>query len=90
MNLEQQLDRLVAAGGVLVRYLWRQFLLLGWVGKTAAIFAVLFWSGWILSSLGLRGPARELGSAAWFVLGLLLTALFIRAIWRNYTAPPRR
>lgn len=90
MDLEQHLDRLVAACGVLARYLWRQFLLLGWVGKAATVFVVLFWSGWILGSLGLHGPARELGSAAWFVLGLLLTALVIRAIWRNYTAPPRR
>ena len=70
--------------------LWQRFLLLGWIGRAAAVIVTLYGTGWIIGNLGLRGMARQLGSAAIFVLSLLLTALFIRGVWRNYTAPPRR
>jgi hypothetical protein len=71
-------------------FLWQRFLLLGWIGRVVAVIVALYATGWIVGQLGMRGMGRQLGSAALFVLSLLLTALIIRWVWRNYTAPPRR
>lgn len=74
----------------MVSVLWRRFLMYGWIGRMASIVVVLYASGWVLGKLGMDTAARQLSSAALFVLALLLTWWVIRWVWRNYTAPPRR
>lgn len=69
--------------------LWR-WLAFGWVGRLGWLAATLYAFSWACANIGLDSLARQLGSMALFVLALLLTGLFVRLIWRNYTAPPRR
>lgn len=70
--------------------LWQRFLFLGWVGRTATVIVALYGTGWVLGSLGLDHMARQLGEAAILILSILLTALFIRFLWRSATAHHRR
>lgn len=53
------------------------------------VAAALYLLGWIVGSLGWHVLARQFGSAALFVLAVLLTALFTRLVWRSSTSPPR-
>jgi hypothetical protein len=67
--------------------IWQRWLLLGWAGRLASLAAALYASGWVLGNLGIDALARQFGSAAIFVLAILLTFLFIRQIWGNHTGP---
>jgi len=69
-------------------YLWTRFLFLGLFGKAVAVIVALYGTGWIIGNLGMDGAARQLGSAALFVLAALLTGLVIRWIWSSYTGKP--
>jgi hypothetical protein len=68
----------------------QRWLLFGWLGRTLSLVLALYLAGWLAGNLGAHALARQLGSAAIFVLSLLLTALVIRWAWRSYTTPPRR
>lgn len=68
----------------------QRWLLLGWLGRLTSVALALYAAAWLVGNLGMNAAARQLGSAAIFVLSLLLTALFIRWAWRSYTAPPRQ
>lgn len=68
----------------LVGYFWQRFLLLGWVGKTVTIIVLLYGVGWVFGTLGMNATAHEFGSAGSIVLAVLLTALFLRLIWRRH------
>lgn len=69
--------------------LWSRFLLLGVLGKTAAVIVTLYTTGWVFATLGWDAAGRQFAAAAIFVLGLLLTALFIRLIWGLSQKPGR-
>lgn len=70
-------------GYVVTRFLW-----LGLVGKAVTVIAVLYGAGWLAGSLGFHDFARQLGSAALYVLGLLLTVAVIRWAWTSFTGRP--
>lgn len=68
----------------------QRWLLFGWVGRLGSLIGALYGSGWVLGNLGWHAAARELGGMALFILGILLTALFLRLIWRDATSHHRR
>ena len=68
----------------------QRWLLFGWIGRSASVALALYVAAWLAGNLGAHALARQLGSAAIFIASLVLTALVIRWVWRNYTAPPRR
>lgn len=65
----------------------QRWLLFGWVGRLASLAAALYAFGWVFGNLGMDSFARQFGSAAIFVLSVLLTALVIRWFWRAHTGP---
>lgn len=69
--------------------LWMRFLWLGLAGKVIAVIVIVYAAGWAVGSLGFHDLARQLGSVALYILGLLLTAAMIRAAWR-LSRPPGR
>lgn len=69
---------------------WWRWLSFGWFGRLASIAITLYAMGWLLGNLGMNSAARSLGEAAIFVFAILLTAAFIRLIWRDATAHHRR
>lgn len=74
----------------MLRVLWWRWLGFGWVGRIASVVVALYGVGWIAGNLGLDSMARQFGSAAVFVLALLLTGLFIRLLWRDSTSHHHR
>ncbi len=70
--------------------IWTRFLILGPLGKTATVIAVLYGSGWVAGALGWHALARQFGTAALAVLAALLTMLVLRWAWNSYTGKPGR
>jgi len=71
-------------------YIWQRFLWLGWIGKTVAVIVVLGGVSWIFGKLGRHDVARNFGSIALHILGVLLALLLIRLIWRDATSHHRK
>lgn len=71
----------------MLAYLWRRFLLLGWVGKALTIAVALYLLGWIVGSLGQHSLAHQLGGIALILFAILLAAFFIRVAWRLSRKP---
>lgn len=82
--------RVVGLVGGLLQVVWWRWMSLGWIGRLASLAITLYAAGWVLGNLGIHSAARSLGEAAIFIFGALLTALFIRLIWRDATAHHRR
>jgi amino acid permease len=68
-------------------YLWQRFLLLGWIGRLAAILVALYGIGWVFGKLGADSIAEQFGTMAKYVLSFLLVALLFVLIWRLARKP---
>lgn len=73
----------------MLRSMWQSFLLLGWIGKSVTVIGLLYSTGWLVGRTGWDSAARGFGSLALNLLGLLLTTLVIRGVWRAATARHR-
>ncbi|MDX6608566.1 MAG: hypothetical protein QOF85_491 [Solirubrobacterales bacterium] len=68
---------------MLARFWW-----LSLTGKMVAVIVVVYGAGWVAGSLGFHDLARQLGTVALYILGLLLTAVVIRWLWASFTGSP--
>jgi membrane protein DedA with SNARE-associated domain len=80
----------VAAAQSIAIRLWQRFLFLGWIGRVVTVVVVLYAIGWAFGNFGFDGIARQLSEAAILILSVLLTALFIRLLWRDLPTRRRR
>lgn len=68
---------------MLARFWW-----LSLTGKAVVVIVVVYAAGWCAGTLGFHDLARQLGTVALYVLGLLLTAAVIRWLWASFTGRP--
>ena len=71
-------------------FLWIRFQLLRLIAKAFVVIVLLYGVSWAVGALGWHDLARQFGSAALYLLAILLTVLFIRWVWHSYTSPPRK